>query len=68
MSPLATARLLFRGLSVQKDAFSEGDLEVLATALAQPGAMAAMLNWYRAAVRYPPARRTQLGFLAASEL
>jgi pimeloyl-ACP methyl ester carboxylesterase len=59
LSPLATARLLFRGTSVRRDAFSEADLEVMAAALAQPGALRAMLHWYRATFRYRPARRAR---------
>jgi pimeloyl-ACP methyl ester carboxylesterase len=59
LSPWATARLVFRGTAVRKTAFSVRDLEVMATALAQPGAVQAMIHWYRAAFRYPPARRAQ---------
>ena len=59
LSPQASARLFFRQLAVNKDAYSDDDLNILATAMAQPGAMTAMLNWYRAAVRYPPAKHTQ---------
>jgi pimeloyl-ACP methyl ester carboxylesterase len=58
LSPQATARLFFRQLGTQSDVVSEEDVEMLAAALAQPGAMTAALNWYRAAVRFPPARRT----------
>jgi pimeloyl-ACP methyl ester carboxylesterase len=60
LSPRTTAQLLFRGTAVRKDAFSDEDLAVMATALAQPGAMPAMINWYRAAFRYRPAHRTQV--------
>ena len=59
LSPLATARLFFRGTAVRRDAFSAADLEVMAAALAQPGALRAMLHWYRAAFRYRPARRAR---------
>jgi epoxide hydrolase 4 len=55
-SPQATARLFFQRTAVRQGAFSDADLEVMATALAQPGAMGAMINWYRAAVRYPTGR------------
>ena len=58
LSPRATAHLSFVQLGTQSAAFAEEDLEILTVAMAQPGAMAAALNWYRAAVRYPPARRT----------
>jgi pimeloyl-ACP methyl ester carboxylesterase len=57
LSPLASARHFFRRTAVRRDAFSDGDLEVMAASLAQPGAMQAMLHWYRAAFRYRPARR-----------
>ncbi len=59
LSPLATARFFFRGTAVRRGAFSDADLEVMATALAQPGALRAMLHWYRAAFRYRPARRAR---------
>jgi epoxide hydrolase 4 len=58
LSPQATARLFFRHLGTRSHVFSGEDLQVLAAALAQPGAVTAGLNWYRAAVRFPPARRT----------
>ena len=35
-------------------AFTEEDIETYREAWSQPGAMTAMLNWYRAAVRYRP--------------
>jgi epoxide hydrolase 4 len=57
-SPRATARLFFQKLGTGSDVFAQEDLEVLAAAMARPGAMGAALNWYRAAVRFPPARRT----------
>jgi len=60
LAPMATARLLFRRTAVRARAFSDADLEVMAAALAQPGAMRAMIHWYRAAFRYPPSQRTQV--------
>lgn len=57
--PQATARLFFRRTAVRPDAFADADLEVMATALAQPGAMTAMIDWYRAALRHPPAGRAR---------
>lgn len=60
LAPMAAARLFFRRTAVRARAFSDADLEVMATALAQPGAMQAMIHWYRAAFRYPPSRRTQV--------
>lgn len=59
LSPPATARFFFRGTAVRRDAFSEDDLAVMAAALAQPGALRAMLHWYQAALRYRPARRAR---------
>ncbi|MFN2227568.1 MAG: alpha/beta fold hydrolase, partial [Anaerolineae bacterium] len=59
LSPRATARLFFRGTAVRRGAFSEADLEVMAAALAQPGALPAMIHWYRAAFRLRPARRAK---------
>ena len=35
-------------------AFTDEDIEKYKEAWSQPGAVTAMLNWYRAAVRYPP--------------
>jgi pimeloyl-ACP methyl ester carboxylesterase len=60
LSPRASAHLFFRRTAVRPDAFSDADLEVMAAALAQPGAMAAMIHWYRAALRHPAVRRTQV--------
>lgn len=57
LSPLETVRFAIQRTAVRRDAFSEVDLETLAAALAQPGAMRCMIDYYRAAVRYQPARR-----------
>jgi pimeloyl-ACP methyl ester carboxylesterase len=57
LSPMASARLFFRCSAVRPGAFSDDDLEAMAAALAQPGAMACMIDWYRAAFRYRSARR-----------
>jgi pimeloyl-ACP methyl ester carboxylesterase len=59
LSPRATARLLFQCTAVRTDAFSGADLETMAAALAQPGAMKAMIHWYRASFRDRPAKRTR---------
>jgi pimeloyl-ACP methyl ester carboxylesterase len=59
LSPRTTARFLFRRTAVRTDAFSEVDLETLATALAQPVAMRSMIHWYRAAFRTRPAKPVQ---------
>jgi pimeloyl-ACP methyl ester carboxylesterase len=60
LAPLASARLFFRRTAVREGAFSEADLLVMATAMAQPGGMRSMINWYRAALRYPSARENQV--------
>jgi pimeloyl-ACP methyl ester carboxylesterase len=63
LSPPASARLFFQRTAVRKDAFSQDDLAVMASAMAQPGAMRAMINWYRAALRHrstPESPRVEL--------
>ena len=50
--PIESANLFFRKTAVNQNAFNSFELHVMATALAQPGALTNMLNWYRAAVRY----------------
>jgi epoxide hydrolase 4 len=40
--------------SNKNNAFTDEDIEKYKEAWSQPGAMTAMLNWYRAALRYPP--------------
>lgn len=50
-SPLATADFFFRRGAVNQEAYSSYDLHVAASMLSQPGALTAMLNWYRAAFR-----------------
>jgi pimeloyl-ACP methyl ester carboxylesterase len=50
-SPRATARLFFERTVEREGAFSEEELAYMATALAQPGALRTMINWYRAALR-----------------
>ena len=47
-------RGIFRAESVRPGAFSGEDIRRYRNAAAQPGALTAMLNYYRAAVRYPP--------------
>lgn len=49
--PLRTARGI-RASAVRRRAFSDTDIEVYATAIAQPGAMHAAVNYYRALVRW----------------
>jgi pimeloyl-ACP methyl ester carboxylesterase len=41
---------------ISKDAFTASDVETYREAFEQPGAMRAMLNWYRAAFRWLPPR------------
>jgi len=50
-SPMLTVNTFFRRNAVNQDAFSSYDLHAMATMLSQPGALTAMLNWYRAAFR-----------------
>ena len=50
--PRGTAEFVFRTYGARRDAFTDHDLEVQAAAIAQPGAMTSMINWYRAATRY----------------
>jgi len=59
LSPMTTARILFRGTAVRREAFSDGDLEVMAAALARPGAMGCMIDWYRAGFRLRPAQKAR---------
>jgi epoxide hydrolase 4 len=44
-------RRAFVGSAVNRERFSRADLDVYAAAAQRPGAMTAMLNWYRAAFR-----------------
>jgi pimeloyl-ACP methyl ester carboxylesterase len=50
-SPLASADLFFRKGAVNQEAYSSYDLHGLAVSMSQPGALTAMLNWYRAPLR-----------------
>lgn len=49
-------RVMTRGMkySAKKNAFTSADFEKYKDAWSQPGALTSMLNWYRAAFRYPP--------------
>ena len=49
--PIESAGRFFRQGAVNQEAFSSFDIHVMASALAQPGALTGMLNWYRAAAR-----------------
>lgn len=55
-SPMSSVNLFFRRNAVNQDAFSSYDLHAMATMLSQPGALTAMLNWYRAAFQRAGAR------------
>lgn len=46
--------------SSRRGTFSAADLEQYKTAWSQPGAANAMINWYRASLRKPPARQQSI--------
>jgi epoxide hydrolase 4 len=48
----AQIRQAFRGMAVDKSRFPGDVLDIYAAAAKKPGALTAMLNWYRAAVRH----------------
>jgi len=48
----AALRRAFRGMAIDKARFPDAVLDVYARAAAQPGALTAMINWYRAAFRH----------------
>jgi pimeloyl-ACP methyl ester carboxylesterase len=48
----AGIRNAFRGMAVDKTRFPDAVLDVYAKAAQRPGAMTAMINWYRAAARH----------------
>ncbi len=58
-SPIASANLFFRKGTVNQDAFSSYDLHSFAVSMSQPGALTAMLNWYRASFRDRSALRAR---------
>lgn len=58
-APATTARRLFQQTAVRQEAFPGADIQFMAAAIAQPGAMRAAINWYRALLRYPPATSKQ---------
>lgn len=45
-------REAFRGMAIDKSRFPKSVLDVYARAAQRPGALTAMINWYRAAMRY----------------
>lgn len=48
----ALVRRAFRGMAVDKTRFPDGVLDVYAAAARRPGALKAMIDWYRAAARH----------------
>ena len=44
--------------TARRGAFSREDMEQYREAWLQPGALTAMINWYRAGLRYPPPKHT----------
>jgi epoxide hydrolase 4 len=48
----AAIRRMFRGMAIDKARFPDDVLDVYARAAQRPGAMTAMVNWYRAAARH----------------
>jgi epoxide hydrolase 4 len=48
----ALVRRAFRGMAVDKTRFPDAVLDVYAAAARRPGALTAMINWYRAAARH----------------
>jgi pimeloyl-ACP methyl ester carboxylesterase len=48
----AAVRNAFRGMAVDKARFPDAVLDVYADAALRPGALTAMINWYRAAARH----------------
>ncbi len=48
----AALRGIFRSMAVDKSRFPDAVLDVYARAAAEPGALTAMINWYRAAFRH----------------
>jgi pimeloyl-ACP methyl ester carboxylesterase len=48
-----TAEKMFRGMAVNKAAFTDEDIAIYEKAWQAPGAMNAAINWYRSAIRRP---------------
>ncbi|MBW6527586.1 alpha/beta hydrolase [Sphingomonas sp. RHCKR7] len=48
----ALVRHAFRGMAVDKTRFPDAELDVYAAAARRPGALKAMIDWYRAAARH----------------
>ncbi len=47
----AVVEWMLRGIAVNREAFSDSDIQAYKDAISKPGALTAMLNWYRAAGR-----------------
>ena len=58
----AALKQFFRGWSVRKDAFSDGDLDELVKAASQPRALTCGINYYRAMLRSLRASSGLTGF------
>ena len=56
LNPRQTARRSFNEMTIQPEAFSDDEVEMMAVAMSQPRAMTSMINWYRA-IRYQPASK-----------
>ena len=57
----AWIRNAFRGMAVDKSRFPDAVLDVYAAAALRPGALTAMIGWYRAAARHPDRMRVANG-------
>jgi epoxide hydrolase 4 len=55
----AALRLLFRNDPRRPGAYSKQDIDEIVSAAAQPGALTAMINWYRAMLQRRPHKRWQ---------
>lgn len=56
LDPRQAAQRSFQEMTIQSDAFSDEDVQMIAVAMSQPRAMSSMINWYRA-IRYQPAKK-----------
>ena len=67
MNRFALGRRALLG-SARPGTFAADDLDRYAEAWEQPGALAAMLNWYRALLRFPPPRTPSLRVTAPTRV
>ena len=56
LDPRQTAKRTFQEMTIQPNAFSDDEVQMMAVAMSQSRAMTSMINWYRA-LRYPPANK-----------